>query len=158
MVFYFMNKYQYINDFLYFAVRSEEKDGSDVLIYCSGVNVTRFLPMMQGRLGLGSNPIVSGLQLVKYDLCTMAISKGAEPKEHYCKTACAGMAPTKEGWYTEPLLIARPGGLPPEEIVRFAVSGMVKRINAASLSGRTIPDGLEPAELQVHLATLCARA
>jgi hypothetical protein len=153
-----MKKYEYINDFLYFAVRSEQKDGGNVLIYCSGVNVTRFLPMMQGRLGLGSNPIVSGLQLVKYDLCTMAISKGAEPKDHYCRTACAGMAPTKEGWYTEPLLIERPGNLTPEEIVRFAISSMVKRINATLLSDRTVPYDLEPAELQVHLAALCTPA
>jgi hypothetical protein len=152
-----MDNYEFKNDFFYFVVRPEKKDGKDVLIYCSGINVTRFLPMMQGRLGLGSNPIVSGLQLVKYDLCTLAHSKGAIPKEHYCNIGCAGIAPTKEGWYTEPLLLENPGDMTPEEIVSFAVKGMVKRINATSLSETKMPDDLPPAELQKHLEVLCKR-
>ena len=89
-----MEKHEYKNDYFYVVVRPEKKQDKDVLIYCSGINVTRFLPMMQGRLGLGSNPIVSGLQLVKYDLCTLAHSKGATPKEHYCNIGCAGIVPT----------------------------------------------------------------
>ena len=150
-----MKEHAYINDFLYFVVRPQKKEDKDVLIYCSGINVTRFLPLMQGRLGLGSNPIVSGLQLVKYDLCALAISRGAEPKEHYCNIDCARTAPTKEGWYTEPLLIENPGALTPEEIVGFAVGSMIKRINAASLSDHQLPDHLPPGELQTHIETVC---
>ena len=153
-----MEKHEYKNDYFYFVVRQEKKDNQDVLVYCSGINVTRFLPMMQGRLGLGSNPIVSGLQLVKYDLCTLANEKGAIPKEHYCNIGCAGIAPTKEGWYTEPLLIENPATLTPEEIVSFAVKSMVKRINAASLSDTKMPDDLPPAELQKLLEVLCKQA
>jgi len=152
-----MKKYEYKNDYFYFVVRPDRKEDKEVLIYCSGINVTRFLPMMQGRLGLGSNPIVSGLQLVKYDLCTLAHSKGAIPKEHYCNIGCANIAPTKEGWYTEPLLIENPGDMTPEEIVSFAVKGIVKRINATSLSESKMPDDLPPAELQKHLEVLCKR-
>ena len=153
-----MEKREFKNEYFYFIVRPEKRDGKDALIYCSGVNITRFLLMMQGRLGLGSNPIISGLQLVKYDLCTLANSRGATPKEHYCNIGCAGIVPTKEGWYTEPLLIENPGSLTPEEIVDFAVKGMVKRINATSLSEKKIPDNLSPAEMQKELAILCKPA
>jgi hypothetical protein len=77
------------------------------------------------------------------------------PKEHYCNVDCAGIAPTKEGWYTEPLLIENAENLLPDEIIGFSVRGMVKRINAASLSGYQVPDNLSAAELQTHLETLC---
>jgi hypothetical protein len=150
-----MKPCEYKNDYFYFVVRPGKKEEKDVLIYCSGINVTRFLPMMQGRLGLGSNPIVSGLQLVKYDLCTLAHARGATPKEHYCNPDCGVTPPTRDGWYTEPLLIQNPGDLTPEEIVGFAVKGMVKRINAASLSGTQVPDDIAPAEMQKQLETLC---
>lgn len=153
-----MIKHEYKNDYFYVVVRPEKKEGKDVLIYCSGINVTRFIPMLQGRLGLGNSPVISGLQLVKYDLCTLAHAKGAIPKEHYCNIACAGNVPTRELWYTEPLLIENPGSLTPEEIVDFAVRGIVKKINAASLSDNKLPDDLPPAELQKHLEILCRPA
>jgi hypothetical protein len=95
---------------------------------------------------------------VKYDLCTLANETGAIPKEHYCNIGCAGIAPTKEGWYTEPLLIENAGNMTPEEIVAFAVKGIVKRINATSLSDTKMPDDLPPAELQKHLEILCRQA
>jgi len=153
-----MKKYEYKNDYFYFVVRPEKKEGKDVFIYCSGINITRFLPMLQGRLGLGSNPVISGLQLVKYDLCTLAHATGAIPKEHYCNISCAGNVPTRESWYTEPLLIENPGSLTPEKIVIFAVRGIVKKINTASLSANKLPDDLPPAELQKHLEILCSPA
>jgi len=150
-----MKKHEYKNDYFYFIVRQEKKEDKDVLIYCSGINITRFMPMLQGRLGLGSNPVISGLQLVKYDLCTLAHAKGALPNEHYCNIGCAGNVPTRESWYTEPLLIQNAGSLTPEEIVDFAVKGIVKKINAASLSDNKLPDNVSPAELQKHLEILC---
>jgi len=150
-----MKRHEYKNDYLYFVVRQDKKDDKDVLIYCSGINVTRFMPMLQGRLGLGSNPVISGLQLVKYDLCTLAHAKGALPREHYCNIGCAGNVPTRESWYTEPLLIENAGGLTPEEIVDFAVNGIVRKINAASLSDNKLPDNIPAAELQKHLEILC---
>ena len=152
-----MKKHEYINDYIYFTVRPDRRGDKDVLVYCSGINLDRFLPMTRGRLGLGSNPILSGLKLVKYDLCTLAHSKGASPNEHYCNISCAGNVPTRESWYTEPLLIENPGSLTPEEIVGFAVRGIVKKINASSLSENKLPDDLPPADLQKHLEVLCRR-
>jgi hypothetical protein len=153
-----MKTSEFKNDYLYFVVKADNVDGREVLTYCSGINVTRFLPMMRGRLGLGSNPLVSGLQLVKYDICTLAHSRGAVPNDHHSRKACAGTAPTSEGWFTETLLIENPGSLSPEEIVSFAVKGMIRRINATSLSVSKVPYDLPPAEIQRHLEPLCAAA
>lgn len=151
-----MKKHEYINDFIYFTVRTEKKGEKDVLIYCSGINLDRFLPMTQGRLGLGSNPILSGLKLVKYDLCTLALSNGATPHDYCGHSDCFGIAPTKEAWYSEALLIENPGGLQPEEILRFAVGDMVRRIIKTSLSDHEVPDlPLKPYDLQSHLEIIC---
>lgn len=153
-----MKTSEFKNDYLYFVARSENLDGKEVITYCSGINVTRFLPMMKGRLGLGSNPLVSGMQLVKYDLCTLAHSRGAAPNDHHSRKVCAGIAPTTEGWFTETLLIENPGGLTTEEIVSFAVKGMIRRINAASLSVNKVPYDLPADEIQKHLEPLCMAA
>jgi len=152
-----MKKHEYINDFIYFTVRSEKKgDKKDVLIYCSGINLDRFLPMTRGRLGLGSNPILSGLKLVKYDLCTLALSHGATPHDHCGHSDCFGIAPTKEAWYSEALLIENPGSLLPDEIISFAVKSMVNKITNTSLSDHEVPDlPLKPYDLQAHLEILC---
>lgn len=151
-----MKKYEYINDFIYFTVRTGRRGDKDVLIYCSGINLDRFLPMTKGRLGLGSNPILSGLKLVKYDLCTMAISNGATPHDHCRHSDCFGIAPTNEAWYSEALLIENPGNLQPAEIIRFAVRGMLSRIINTSLSDHKVPDlPLKPYDLQAHLEILC---
>lgn len=151
-----MKKHEYINDFIYFTVRQDRRGDKDVLIYCSGINLDRFLPMTRGRLGLGSNPILSGLKLVKYDLCTLAISNGATPRDHCGHSDCFGIAPTKEAWYSEALLIENPGNLQPDEIIRFAVGSMLKRIVNTSLSDHEVPDlFLKPYDLQAHLEILC---
>jgi hypothetical protein len=149
----------YVTDYFYFAVTQDKKDGKDILFYSSGVNLDRFLPMMRGRLGLGSNPIVSGLQLVKYDLCRLALSKGAVPKDQHGPTRYAGVTLSEGAWYVEPLLIENPSGLLPDEIVTYCVDSYVRRLAACSLHKYEMPDSLlPPGELQEQLHTLCAAA
>jgi len=154
-----MSESIYVTDYFYFAVKQEQKEGKDVLVYCSGINLDRFLPMMRGRLGLGSNPIRSGLQLVKYDLCSLAISKGAVPRDQHGPLKCSVVTPSEGAWYVEPLLIENPAALLPEEIVSFCVDSFVKRVAACSLQRYKVPDSLiPPGELQTQLDTLCRAA
>ena len=151
-----MKKYEYINDFIYFTVRPDKRGDKDVLLYCSGINLDRFLPMTKGRLGLGSNPVLSGLKLVKFDLCTLALSRGAIPHDHCGHSDCFGIAPKKGAWYSEALLIENPAGLQPDDIISFAVRSMVKKIVNTSLSDHEVPDlPLKPYDLQAHLEILC---
>jgi hypothetical protein len=150
-----VNKHQYVNDFLYFVVRPENRGDKDVLIMCSGVNLTRFSPITKNRYGIGGNPILSGLQLVKYDVCSLAMSRGAVPRDIW-GYHCDGIAPTQEAWYAEPLQIENADHLSPEEIISFGVRNMLQRVIACTRLGYQVPDKLpEPAELQEYLEDIC---
>lgn len=150
-----VNKHEYINDFLYFVVRTESRGGKDVLIMCSGVNLTRFSPITKNRYGIGGNPILSGLQLVKYDLCSLALSKGAVPRDLW-GYHCDGIAPTNEAWYAEPLQLENAHNLTPEDIISFGVRHLMQKIIASARLGYQVPDVLPaPAALQVYLEDLC---
>jgi hypothetical protein len=149
----------YVTDYFYFAVKQEKRDGKDVLVYCSGINLDRFLPMLKGRLGLGSNPILSGLKLVKYDVCKLALTKGAVPKDQAGPTKCSGVTPSEGAWYIEPLIIENPSGMLPEEIVAFCVDNYVRRVAAWSLQECEAPDALLlPGDMQAQLDVLCKAA
>lgn len=150
-----VTKKEYVNDFLYFVVRSEVREDKEVLILCSGVNLTRFSPITKNRYGIGGNPILSGLQLVKYDLCSLALSRGATPKDIW-GYHCNGIAPTREAWYAEPLQLENAGSLTPEEIVSFGVRNLLQRVISCSRPGYELPETLpSPAELQTYLEELC---
>lgn len=154
-----MEKRAHINDYFYFVVQPWKRGDKEVLLYCSGVNIDRFLPMLRGRFGIGSNPITSGLQLVKYDLCSLAISEGATPREYHGSTDCSGITPSEGTWFTEPLLIENAAALTPARIISFCVSGLLKRIITVSLSDYQLPEDLcAPPELQAHLDTICRQA
>ncbi|MBA4371719.1 MAG: hypothetical protein C0402_02525 [Thermodesulfovibrio sp.] len=150
-----VNKNEYVNDFLYFVVRSEVRGDKEVLIMCSGVNLSRFSPITRNRYGIGGNPILSGLQLVKYDLCSLAMSRGAVPKDIW-GYHCDGIAPTKDAWYAEPLQLENTENLPPEEIITFGVRNLLQRVISCSRLGYEVPETVpSPAELQVYLEDMC---
>ena len=149
-----MTAHEYISDFLYFVVRPAGKENKDAMVLCCGVNHDRFIPMVKGRYGIGANPISSGLKLVMYDICALALSKGATPKVLH-ENDCAGIAPTNEVWYTERLLIENAADLSPDDIINIGVRGFVKKIVACSWLKYQAPDKLlAPDELQAYLETL----
>jgi hypothetical protein len=149
----------YVTDYFFFSVKKDKKDGKDVLDYCSGVNLDLFLPMVRGRLGMGSNPITSGLLLLKYDLCGLARSKGATPRPELGTAKCEGIPLSEGTWLLETLLIENPSGMLPEEIVTFCVDSYFKRVAAFSLKKYEVPDSLlSPGDMQVQLDTLCKAA
>ena len=149
----------YVTDYFYFSVKQVKRNGKEVLAYCSGTNLDRFLPMSRGRLGLGSNPILSGLKLVKYDVCKLALSKGAMPRDQPGSIKCADITPSEGTWYIEPLLIENPEGLVPDEIVAFCVDNYVRRVAAWSLQECEVPDALLlPGDMQARLDILCRAA
>jgi hypothetical protein len=146
--------YKYINDFLYFVTRPD-KSRERVLIYCSGVNVSRFSPVTEGRHGIGSNPAIRGLQLVNFGVRDLALSKGATPRA-LRGNDCAGIAPTRDDWYTELLLIENAPGSFPDEMINYCVINLLKKIFKASMRELPLPDILLKAdELQVFLESLC---
>ncbi len=147
------NRLEYINDALYFVVIPEGKR----LIYCSGVNFKRFLPITKGRHKAMSNPVIRGLQIVNHEIRSMAIEAGATP-ETIILTACKGIAPTDDSWNTESLLIENaPEGFG-EKIITHAVINLLKKIDKAIMLDTTMPEHLlPPGELETFIEKLCRK-
>ena len=148
---------RYINDFLYFVIRPDIDKGKDVLIYCSGVNVSRFTPITRGRHGIGSSPVVRGLQLVNLGVRDLALSRGATPKA-LRGDECEGIVPTKDTWYTERLLIENAQESFPDEMLHYCVNNLPKKIFKASMRELQLPDAFPEAdELQALIETQCRK-
>ncbi|MBF0344460.1 MAG: hypothetical protein HQL06_09550 [Nitrospirae bacterium] len=145
---------RYVNDFLYYVIRPDDKRGNNVLIYCSGVNVTRFLPLTAGKHRLGQNPAVKGLQSSNLEVRSFVLSKGAALKS-IRSDDCFGIAPTKDLWNSELFLIENaPDSLPPE-IIRYAVMNFLSIALPSCLPNVTLPkDFLTPEDLQAYLESL----
>lgn len=148
---------EYINDFLFFVIRPEKRNGKDILVCCSGVNVSLFGPIHKGRHGIGSSPVVRGLQLVNHEVRKMAISKGATPvtiKGNHC----AGIAPTMDTWYSDVLTIENAPGSFADEIIEYCVPGLLKKIFKATVRPLQLPGKLpKPRDLQVFLEAECGK-
>lgn len=147
--------YEYRNEFLYFVIRADESRRKGSLVYCSGVNISRFFPVTRGRHGIGTNPAMRGLQLVNLHVRDMALSQGATPKRMRGND-CAGLVPTDETWYTELLLIEDAPESFPEEMIDYCVTNLLRKIFKAVLLEAPLPERLlNPDELQVFLDSLC---
>jgi hypothetical protein len=150
--------YEYINDFMYFAFRPDENRGKGTFIYCSGVDLFRFMPITKGRHRAMSNPVLRGLQLVNLDARAIALSEGATPKaikgEH-----CSGIVPPSNGWYKEMLLIENaPSSLPDKIISHCVVHLLKKTFMAMAMMEIELPDTLlKPDDLQVFIEDLCIK-
>ncbi len=101
-----MNKrktYEYKNDFLYFVLRPDESRGKGILVYCSGVNISRFLSITREHR-MAANPAFRGLQTLNLEIRALILSKGATPQT-IKGNDCAGISTTKDRWNTELILI-----------------------------------------------------
>jgi hypothetical protein len=144
----------YLNDFLYVVIRPDTTGDTDALIYCSGVNITRFTLITKGLHGLSSNPAIRGLQRVTHGVSSLALSKGATPKAVRGRH-CAGITPTDDTWYTEQLRIEDTSGLLPGEIITFAVMSLMEKIVTGCCLNVRPPDDLpKPEKLQLFLESL----
>lgn len=152
-----MKTHEYITDCMYFVVKPDEKRGPRTYLLCSGVNVSRFLPVTRKRHGLASNPSLRGLELVNLDVRTLALSRGAVPKA-IRGNDCAGITPTQEIWYSESLLIEEASPSFAEELIQFCVLGLLKKITqACGLTEVAVPETLpSPDELRLFVDSLVA--
>jgi len=149
--------YEYKNDFLYFVVRPDKTRGENALICCSGVNVFAFLPITKGRHGLYANSCTRGLQQVHHMVTDFALSRGAKSRI-IGGNDCAGLAPSKDFWYTDVLRIENASGSFPEELINFCVTNLVKIIFSACVLEIQLPETLPtPPELQTLLENLCEK-
>lgn len=152
-----LSSYEYVNEFLYFVVRPAKENGERALLYCSGINIYRFLPITKGRHRPMSNPAMRGLQLVNLGVRALALSNGATPKA-IRGDFCSGNVPVGNGWYKDHLLIENAPESLPHEIIGYSVMNLLKKICKAILLDVNLPDKLlKPDELQDFLETLCIK-
>jgi len=150
--------YEYITDFLYFIISPYAGGDSNTLLYCSGVDLYRFLPITKGRQRPMSNPAMRGLQLVNLDVRALALSHGATPKSLRGGNECRGIAPVRDGLYKERLLIENAPASLPHDIISHAVPALLKKIANSCLLDFNLPDTLpEPDALQEFIEALCTK-
>jgi hypothetical protein len=158
---------EYINDFLICVVKGDESRGvgtsqprgADTLVYCSGVNVTRFLPLTTGKHRLGQNPAIKGLQSSNLEARSFALARGVTPRT-VRGGDCALLNPRQDDtWYKELILFDNAPESFPSELAAFSVLNFLRimlpccRIYDAP--PKELPDA---ARLQAYLESLCAGA
>ncbi len=145
--------FEYRNDFLYIVLKSSSQNR---FIYCSGVNITRFLPLTKGRHRLGQNPVEKGLQSVNNEVKSLLISEGAS-----IKTPVGNLCPEirkdgKDLWYTESFYIKGLDTIEFNKIAWYVVLHLLKKIYLAMMLDEKPPEmPLPPEELQEYLDRLC---
>ena len=148
---------EYKNDFLYFITKPDRSGGLNTLLYCSGVDLYRFLPITKGRHRPMSNPARRGLQLVNLGVRALALSRGATPKT-LRGHACVDAIPKKDGLYKEGILIENAPESLPEELINYGVINILIKIANACLIQDKLPDKrLKPDELQAFIEDLCRK-
>lgn len=152
-----MTFHSYKNDYFHCIFTQEETSLPDTIIYCSGVNITRFLPITRGRHRLGQNPAEKGLQIVNLDVRSLALAAGATPKA--CRsTACRGHVTPHEIWYTEQFSIQKTTKSLPDQIISCVAVGLPMSIlKACMLTDVISGTPLEPEKLQEFLDSLCLK-
>ena len=148
---------EYKNDFLHFIISPYKGGENNTLLYCSAVDLYRFLPITKGRHRPMSNPVMRGLQLVNLGVRALALKKGATPKA--LKTnECAGILPVREGLYKERLLIENAPESLPQDIINFCIPDLFSKISNSSLLDCNLPGALpEPHRLQEFIEDLCIK-
>ncbi|MBF0564179.1 MAG: hypothetical protein HQK89_02940 [Nitrospirae bacterium] len=148
--------YEYVNDFLFCVIKPYEERGDNVVVYCSGVNVSRFTPITAGKHRLGQNPAVKGLQSSNLDVRAFIIAHAAEPETIRGGDECSGFVTFSHQWNTETLAIKNAGSSFLSELIRFSVSNLLKIVLTSCLPGVLVPKPLPgPEELQDFLESLC---
>ena len=144
--------WEYRNDFFSISIReSEQRPGS--YIFCSGLSLPRFNPIIWGRTGICSNAAFKGLQQLRADVSYFALQRGIVTKS--AETPCKSKSKQGHGWYQESALLIEDAS--PEvvqEILAFSARDLVQTILTASHPDVTVPAGLDPAASQRLLESL----
>jgi len=144
---------EYKNDYFSIVIReSEHRPGS--YIFCSGISLPRFDPIIWGRTGICSNAAFKGLQQLRADVSFFALQRGIVTKP--TGTPCDSKREHGDGWYQEnALLIEDPSPEAVQEILEFSARDLVQTVLNACLSDVKVPAGsLDPQAMQRFLESL----
>ncbi|QWR77206.1 hypothetical protein [Candidatus Magnetomonas plexicatena] len=147
--------YEYINDYLYFVLKPYNGTDREGWLYCSGVNVSRFIPLTQRKHRFAQNPAVKGLQSANLNVISFAIMRGAKPvltKPRYCD----GIIPVSpDMWRTEVLLIENATQAFLNELFEFTVKEFLRLSLPLCFPDLKLPEEfLPPDKLQSYFESL----
>jgi hypothetical protein len=141
---------EYKNDFFAIVIReSEDRPGS--YVFCSGISLPRFNPIIWGKTGICSNAAFKGLQQLRADVSYFALQRGIVTKSAATPDDLKNGHGT--GWYQENALLiedASPEAV--QEILEFSARNLVQTVLTASHPDVGVPAGaLDPEAMQRFL-------
>jgi hypothetical protein len=144
--------WEYKNDFFSIVVReSEHRPGS--YLFCSGLRLHLFNPIIWGKTGICSNAAFKGLQQLRADVSHYALQRGIVTKDAEIPSDLKGGH--GHGWYQEnALLIVDASTEAVQDILEFSARDLVQTILAACQFDVKVPEGLDPAAMQRLLESL----
>lgn len=149
-----MTQLSYINNFVFNHIESQQDSmaAHKSIVYYSGINLTRFLPITAGKHGLASNPALRGLQITNHKVRALAISQGAVPKTSKARNTSA---PTNDTWYCEGLIIENVKEGFAQQLYEFSIVTLVKTVVKTCIFSIDMPDHLLPSdELETLLSNI----
>ena len=143
---------EYKNDFFSIVIReSEHRPGS--YIFCSGLRLHLFNPIIWGRTGICSNAAFKGLQQLRADVSFFALQRGIVTKE--TEIPADLRSGNGHGWYQENALLIEDASFGAvQEILEFSSRDLVQTILTACQFDVKVPAGLEPAAMQQLLESV----
>ena len=144
---------EYKNDFFSIVIReTEHRPGS--YIFCTGISLPRFDPIIWGKTGICSNAAFKGLQQLRADVSYYALQRGIVTKT--AEVPCESKREHGDGWYQENALLiedASPEAV--QEILEFSARDLVQTVLNACLPDIKVPaESLDPAAMQRFLESV----
>ncbi len=149
-----VSPYEYKNDFLSIIIRPVPGGSPGAFLCCFSINISRFTTLSRGSFGICSNPAFKGLQLLRADVSAFAREKGVTPRSAGEKD-CEDISPRGHGWYHENLLIEKATENVLQELLRFSVMSLVRKVLLVCKPDLKLPDEFpDPGALQKYLESL----
>jgi hypothetical protein len=144
---------EYKNDFFSIVIRaSAQRPGS--YVFCSGLSLPKFNPIIWGRTGICSNAAFKGLQQLRADVSYFALQRGIVTKN--AETYADSKSGHGHGWYEmDALLIEDASPEDVREILEFSARDLIYTIIFASRPDVKLPVGsLDPEAMQRFLESV----
>jgi len=136
-----VRSYEFKNDYLYVVIRQMPEQGARTYLYCCGINTTRFDPICWGKAGICSNPAFKGLQQMRADVSSFAITKNFQtrPAEGI---DCTPFTPRGDGWYRENMLVTDASPKNISDTLEYSVLDLIKTVLYVCAPDAKIPTKL----------------
>jgi hypothetical protein len=132
--------HEFKNDYFFIVLRQTPEHGPQSYILCCGINMKRFDPICWGKAGICSNPAFKGLQQLRADVSSFAMSLGRQTRSAEQFPCGLITPPVGHGWYREtPLLIDQASPAEIRKILEFSVRDLVNTVLTVCAPDAKVP-------------------